>query len=381
MTTDSAKHTILIVDDNPTNLGALFDYLRGAGFRVLVAENGESALQRVIYAQPDIILLDVLMPGIDGFETCRRLKETEIGRETPVIFLTALSETVDKVKGFNAGGVDYITKPLQYEEVFVRVNTHLTLRKLQKDLQAQIVERDKLIAELNAFAHTVAHDLQGPLGNIIGFASMLKEFINTTSLPEIETYAQTIIRNGRKMSNIINELLLLASVRKETVRMAPLDMAEIVTEAQQRLSFLVDEFEAQIIAPAAWPTALGYAPWVEELWANYLSNALKYGGQPPQIELGFTLQENNFVRFWVHDNGPGLTLEQQQPLFTPFTRLNQVRAKGHGLGLSIVQRIAEKLGGQVGVESQPGHGSRFFFTLPATSAPATKSLNILTIYC
>jgi two-component system, sensor histidine kinase and response regulator len=368
MTTHPVKDTILIVDDNPTNLGALFDYLRGAGFRVLVAENGESALQRVAYAQPDIILLDVLMPGIDGFETCRRLKETEIGRETPVIFLTALSETVDKVKGFAVGGVDYITKPLQYEEVFVRVNTHLTLRKLQKDLRVQIIERDKLIAELNAFSHTVAHDLQGPLGNLIGFASMLKEFIATASLEEIETYAQTIIRNGRKMSNIINELLLLASVRKETVRLTPLDMAAIVTEAQQRLSFMIDEFQAQIITPPAWPLTLGYGPWVEELWANYLSNALKYGGQPPQIELGFTMLDNEFVRFWVQDNGSGLTPEQQTHLFTPFTRLNQVRAKGHGLGLSIVQRITEKLGGEVGVESQPGHGSRFFFTLPAAES-------------
>ncbi len=110
--------------------------------------------------------------------------------------------------------------------------------------------------------------------------------------------------------------------------------------------------------------ALGYGPWVEEVWANYLSNAIQYGGRPPRVELGATEQADGMVRFWVRDNGPGLTPEEQARLFTPFTRLDQVRAKGHGLGLSIVRRIVEKLGGQVGVESEVGRGSVFTFTLP-----------------
>ena len=136
MTTNEID-TILIVDDNPTNLGVLFDYLRSANFKVLVAEDGEGALTRADYAGPDIILLDIIMPGIDGFETCRLLKENKNTQEIPVIFMTALSDTVDKVKGFELGAVDYVTKPLQHEEVLARINIHLTIRKLQKSLQKQ----------------------------------------------------------------------------------------------------------------------------------------------------------------------------------------------------------------------------------------------------
>ncbi len=120
----------------------------------------------------------------------------------------------------------------------------------------------------------------------------------------------------------------------------------------------------EISLPDTWPVALGYAPWIEEVWANYMSNAIKYGGQPPRLELGATRQVDDMIRFWVRDNGPGLTPEDQEALFTPFTRLDQVRATGHGLGLSIARRIVENLDGQVGVESEPDQGSLFYFTLP-----------------
>ncbi|NEP02589.1 MAG: response regulator, partial [Symploca sp. SIO2E9] len=131
------KGDILIVDDNHTNLGVLFDFLTNSGFKVLVAQDGESALQKAEFANPDLILLDIMMPGIDGFETCRRLKAKASTRNIPVIFMTALSDTDDKVKGFSFGAVDYVTKPVQQEEVRARVTTHLTLRKLQKRLEIQ----------------------------------------------------------------------------------------------------------------------------------------------------------------------------------------------------------------------------------------------------
>jgi len=141
------KGVIVIVDDNPTNLGVLFDFLTDSGFKVLVAQDGESALQKVEYARPDLILLDVMMPGIDGFETCRQLKAKASTQDIPVIFMTALSDTVDKVKGFNLGAVDYITKPVQQEEVRARVTTHLTIRNLQKKLEAQNVQLQQEIQE------------------------------------------------------------------------------------------------------------------------------------------------------------------------------------------------------------------------------------------
>ncbi|HBB34780.1 MAG TPA: hybrid sensor histidine kinase/response regulator, partial [Cyanobacteria bacterium UBA9273] len=128
---------VLIVDDNPTNLGLLFEYLTNCGFKVFVALDGESAIDQVEYAQPDIIILDVMMPGIDGFETCIRLKDKSTTRDIPVIFMTALGDTVDKVHGFNIGAVDYITKPIQNDEVLCRIQTHLKIRNLQKQLQEQ----------------------------------------------------------------------------------------------------------------------------------------------------------------------------------------------------------------------------------------------------
>ena len=152
------------------------------------------------------------------------------------------------------------------------------------------------------------------------------------------------------------------------VELEPLDMGAIVAEAQQRLTYLIEEYQVQFVLPDTWPVALGYSPWIEEVWANYISNGIKYGGTPPRLELGATVSDkaDDLVHFWIHDNGPGLTADEQARLFTPFTQLNQIRANGHGLGLSIVRRILQKLGGKVGVESEgiAGKGSTFIFSLP-----------------
>lgn len=251
-------------------------------------------------------------------------------------------------------------------EDLVRERT-AALTTVNLQLQEQLVERDKLIAELDAFAHTVAHDLRGPVGLISNYTELLQSERSTLSAEEQQELLQILRRIGRKSLNIVEELLLMASVRKGEVKVTFLDMSQIVTEAQQRLADMVEEYQAQIIVPDNWLPAVGYAPWIEEVWTNYMSNAIKYGGRPPQVELGATAQADKNIRFWVRDNGQGLILSEQAQLFTPFTRLNQVRAEGHGLGLSIVQRIIDKLGGQVGVESSgiAGQGSIFWFTLPS----------------
>jgi signal transduction histidine kinase len=238
--------------------------------------------------------------------------------------------------------------------------------RLVEALRRQTIELQARNEELDAFAHTVAHDLKNPVGLIMGHAEMLAHDCAVISDDQRRSL-QTIVRNARKMSNIIGDLLLLAEVRSKDMDLGPLDMASIVAEVRQRLSDVIEQSQAQIALPAtsAWPVTLGYAPWIEEVWVNYLGNALKYGGQPPRIELGAETQPDGMARFWVRDNGPGLTPEDQARLFTPFTRLDHVKVKGHGLGLSIVRRIVEKLGGQVGVESQIGQGSVFSFTLPA----------------
>ncbi len=160
--------TLLIIDDVPANLMMVCTFLNNTGFNVNIAESGEDALEQMDYTIPDLILLDIMMPGINGFETCRRLKENEITKDIPVIFMTALSDTVDKIKGFEIGTVDYVTKPVQQEELLARITTHLTLRTQHKILEQQN-------SELEAFAHTVAHDLKNPLGGIISLSSLLLE--------------------------------------------------------------------------------------------------------------------------------------------------------------------------------------------------------------
>ncbi len=252
------------------------------------------------------------------------------------------------------------------QEVEERQRAEAALRRSNAALQARN-------EELDAFCHTVAHDLQNPLSVIVGTAELLE--LDWAVMPEDELQAslRNIAESGRKMDRIIEELLLLAQVRKGEVALAPLDMAQIVAEARGRLADLIEAHQAEIIAPDTWPSTLGYAPWVEQIWVNYLSNAIKYGGRPPLITLGYTILEPRGpkgaprVKFWVRDNGPGLGPEEQERLFTPFTRLSQLRAEGYGLGLSIVRRIADKLGGEVSVESEglPGRGSTFAFTLPA----------------
>ncbi len=213
-------------------------------------------------------------------------------------------------------------------------------------------------------------NLKNPLQSLIGFADLLIESSNSQIGSEEIGYLHYIAQAGRKMSEIIDSLLLLAKVSQQEVKQTPLNMAEIITQVQYRLAPFIKQAQGEISLPKTWPVAQGYAPWVEEIWVNYLSNGLKYSGQPPRLELGANVN-NNMIRFWVHDNGPGLSVPDQEKLFQPFMRLSQTQMKeGHGLGLSIVRRIVEKMGGEVGIESQLGQGCLFYFTLPvSTSSP------------
>jgi PAS domain S-box-containing protein len=237
--------------------------------------------------------------------------------------------------------------------------------KHQTELTEQIETLKVQNEELNAFSHTVAHNLKNPLAILIGFAKVLEQEYSNSEDETLNQGVQVIYDSGQRMEIIIEELLLLAEVRQlEDIKIETLNMESIVNEIGDRLSNMVSEYQATIVMPSAWPTALGHKAWVQEIWVNYVSNAIKYGGRPPRVELGAMVQPDGMARFWVRDDGPGIAKEDQGRLFVPFTKLDQIQAQGHGLGLSIVQRIATKLGGDVGVQSAPGRGSLFWFTLP-----------------
>ncbi len=248
-------------------------------------------------------------------------------------------------------------------DVTAQVRADEALQRSNRELQARN-------EELDAFGHTIAHDLKNPLGIILGFADLLEDASSNLTEAEKQRAIHNILQVAHKMGRIIEDMMLLAGLRRTDLQPAePLDMEEILELALERLSTMIQASGAEIVRPSDWPIALGYAPWVEEVWMNYISNAIKYGGHPPRIELGATSQEG-MVRFWIHDNGPGLTTEQQGRLFRPFERLGTQSATGHGLGLSIVRHLVERMGGTVGVESSgiPGEGSTFSFTLPAPLA-------------
>jgi len=292
--------------------------------------------------------------------------------------LSGYNEPYDAIALCNDGikvHIEVVGRELIYKGKSMRMSTvrDITDRKnAEKVIRKHNYELQERNTELDAFSHTVAHDLKNPLGSISGFADLLHNRYAILSNEEIEKYIKAIIDSNKKALQIINSLLLFASVRKEEINTEEINMGHIVDEALVRFELKINKTNASITFPKNWPTVIGFFPWVEEVWTNYISNALKYGGSPPVIEIGFDTEKSNdipkgMVRFWIRDNGLGLTKENQKVIFKKFERLDQTRTQGHGLGLSITQRIIEKLGGEVGLESKFGEGSLFYFTLPTTN--------------
>ncbi len=239
---------------------------------------------------------------------------------------------------------------------------NLELQRTQDRLREDAVVLQQRNEELDAYAHTVAHDLKTPLTVIISNSELIDMAPGLT--PEgRDDLVGRITQTALDMNSIIDSLLLLSEVRKADVRTGPVDMGAVVHRVLVRLEDMIREYAAEVVVADAWPTAIGYAPWLEEVWANYLSNALKHGGCPPRVALGASAHEGA-ARFWVRDNGPGVPPEARGQLFIPFSQLSRAHHTGHGLGLSIVYQIVAKLDGTVGVEGGDGGGSQFFFSLP-----------------
>jgi len=242
------------------------------------------------------------------------------------------------------------------------------------ELRKQVTTLQILNKDWGAYTHMVTHHLKEPLTAMILTSSLIPRLTELTN-EELREHLRQIGLTAYEMNSIVNSLLLLAEVSQANVPVGSVQMAQVVENVQERFSYVIRQQNARIILPEAWPDSIGYEPWIEEVWANYLSNAIKYGGRPPRVKLGASTQTDGRLRFWTRDNGIGIPLESRKLLFQPFSQLHQLRNSGHGLGLSIVSHIVEKMGGQVGVESELGKGSLFFFTLPAAhSSPASQLL-------
>ena len=252
------------------------------------------------------------------------------------------------------------------------LNEFKALQRSNERLQDQVAVLKARNDELESYAHTVAHNLKTPLSTIILTSDAITE-IGDLDPQEIKEYLHEIRSTAYEMDDTIDNLLLLSEVRKADVPAAPVDMEMAVKNVLKRLSHMIHEYRCTIARPRSWPVADGYAPWIEEVWVNYLSNAIKYGGRPPFIKMGATPQANGTISFWISDNGSGVPPEIQPHLFSPFNQFSKIHRPGHGLGLSIVRHIVEKLGGRVGMENIRGKGSLFFFTLPASQSTSTMA--------
>ncbi|MGH7943856.1 MAG: hybrid sensor histidine kinase/response regulator [Opitutaceae bacterium] len=354
--------TILIVDDTPANLGVLVETLGAAGYRLMVAEDGEEALAQTVQTQPDLILLDVMMPGIDGFETCRRLKARESTRDVPVLFMTALNETTEKVKAFAAGGVDYITKPIEHEEALARVRTHLALRRLRQELQTQLTLKER-------FMRMAGHDLRSPLCLILMAAELARRQSARPDAPPPLKYLDNIAESAAQMRRIIDTFLELRMPSSNGGARASVDLnllgGAVIRQhapAAERKQIMLTAELAPTLPLARCDAVLAY-----QAFTNLTSNALKF--TPPSGHVTIrTRVAGDRVRVEVHDSGPGVPAAERDQLFREHTRLSTRPTGGeesNGLGLSIVKHLIESQSGAVGAEFPAERGSIFWFELPA----------------
>lgn len=389
------KKRLLIIDDTPDSIRALLSFLTHANFTVLFAQDGEEGIQTAEYAHPDLILLDVMMPKIDGFIVCERLKTNPHTQDIPILLMSSLTDTVDSVKGLHLGAVDYITKPFDHEEVLMRVQTHLRLcsqkqalkkeiclhASTQKNLQETkhlLEERMKQLhicsttlarcsSELNSLSEVLFWDVKKAFYNIINIMVMLRKKCTLGFLMDekLLTKLYFVEKINQDLSKKIAALSLLVNLSKSIkVNLHPIDMPSLIAKIiHQRLAVTLKHYQAIIYLPPVWPRVQSYLPWVEEIWFYYIQYSLQWSEQP-HLTLGANAIDDKTLCFWIQSKGHALTPAEQARLFIPLADLHKIGIKDHDIGLTIVRQIVEKLGGQVGVESILNQGNRLYFTLP-----------------
>jgi two-component system sensor histidine kinase/response regulator len=380
---DDRKEKILVVDDTPETIDLLKTALEKEGYELIVSTSGEKAIIRAELTDPDLILLDVLMPGIDGFETCRRLKADNRTREIPVIFMTALTKTENKVSGFKAGGVDYLTKPIDVEEVLVRIRIHLTLQSMHKLLETQnerlkqeIEERkafekalqishDKLTAvnqELEDFAYIVSHDLKAPLRSISQLAGwLIQDYVHAFD-QEGQMMVELLINRTKRMADLIDGILQYSRVGRIKGKTEAVDLNILVNQV---IEMVITSDHIQVTIDSPLPVIEGEKIRLAQIFQNLIGNALKFmDKEKGEINIGY-VEENGFWKFRVADNGPGIEGKYFDKIFQIFQTLTpRDIMESTGVGLTIVKKIIGLYGGRVWVESEPGKGSTFYFILP-----------------
>jgi len=363
------KGNIVVIDDTPANLRLLAGMLTKEGHKVRPMPNGELGLKTVLASPPDLILLDINMPGMDGYEVCRELKANPKTHNIPILFISALDEAIDKVKAFNAGGVDYITKPFQIEEVQARILTQLDLKYSRDTMESLNQDLKKSLEEKTEFLEILVHELKNPLNVLMGYSDLMVE---EQSMPrdEMRSVAVLMAQTSRKMHELVVKILEVNRLElgKRNFNRRPVDLDEVIQGVIANFRGAADRKGIEIAYERGRaPHVMGDESCFYSIFENLVSNAVKFSNHETKVSLALYKGEG-CAHCSVTDSGPGFTAEDRGRLFGKYSRLSAKPTGGEtstGLGLSIVKALIDGQGGSIRMESVPGKGATFHLEFPA----------------
>jgi signal transduction histidine kinase len=369
--------TILIVDDIPGNVDVLRKTLEVEGYSISMAPSGEVALKIAPKIKPDLILMDVMMPGMDGFETCRKLKEDTVFENTPIIFVTGKAETEDVVDAFKSGGADYITKPFRDEEVLARVGTHLKLIQTIKTNECLVTDLKRAVLNLESaqqeslaksqFLGRMSHELHTPLNAIIGFSELLSMRERDPLNEEQSESVDEIKKAGKHLLNLVDQVLEINKIDSGELKCVSqkVSLDAIISEAITSMSDLAEgecvSFD-NLIDKNRDIFVNGDPGKIKQVFLNVLDNAIKYNKEGGEVVLSLTEGDPEKVCVAIRDTGGGIPQDKHEKIFDPLYRLeNHVKncIDGVGVGLTVVKKFMTIMRGRVYVESKLGGGTCF----------------------
>ena len=370
----------LIVDDDPIGARLVRKHLQHAGHDVVIRADGQSGLDRALADPPDLVILDVMMPGLDGFEVCRALRAVEATRDLPIIFLSARSDLRDRVAGLDQGAVDYLVKPFEPEELLARVRIALRTRRLQDELRRANAELRAADQNRRELVSMLAHDIRGLLGAVSSAVELARADLEELPSRDAHRFLGIAERNTTELVELATNLLDSYRLDEGRLRprLGPVDLADVAEDVVDRLAGQARHRDVRVVV-VGHPVdgAMGDRDVLSRVLLNLVSNAVKFS--PPggtitiDLESGLTAPGGTAGSVVsVRDEGPGIALADRARLFERFTPLalpNGNRPVGSGLGLAFCRKVMDLIGGEIWVESEPGRGSTFTFVLPQTSVP------------
>ncbi|MBF0546743.1 MAG: response regulator [Candidatus Riflebacteria bacterium] len=351
------KSKILVIDDLPSNIEVLAELLK-TDYEIIFATSGKKGIELATKEFPDLIILDVMMPEMDGFETCSQLKKSEITKSIPVMFVTALGEEVSESHGLEIGAIDYISKPINPEIVKTRVKNQIELQKTSKELELKN-------RELESFCFAVSHDLRAPLRRIQSFSQILAEDFSEKLDDSGRNVIEKICSGCAQMEDLISSLLRFSFISATEMKQNKFDLSKMAEEICNTLNEMEKNKNSEVsITPEMEITA--DSELIRVVMTNLLNNAWKFTGKKDKriIQIGLTTKKG-LNTYFVKDNGAGFDMKYAHKMFGVFQRLHaKTEFDGNGLGLFITQRIIEKHGGKIWAEGELNKGATFYFVLP-----------------